>query len=84
MQPSLDAFIRCALAVVLVSAATATQASNSDKWRLQFSGGADSDGVIVLRITPKGGEPITAEIAISDGTGENSVAKAMRINLDRE
>lgn len=84
MQPSLDAFIRCALAAELVSAAAATQASNSDKWRLQFSGGADSDGVMALRITPKGSEPITAEIAISGGTGDNRVAKTVVDGLKEE
>lgn len=84
MQPSLTAFIRCALAVLPVSATAATQASNSNKWRLEFSGGADSDGVIVLRITPKGSEPITTEIAIADGTGENKVAKTVVNGLKQQ
>lgn len=84
MQPSLTAFIRCALAVLPVSATAAMQASNSNKWRLEFSGGADSDGVIVLRITPKGSEPITPEIAIADGTGENKVAKTVVNGLKQQ
>lgn len=84
MQPSLDAFMRCALAVLLVSAAAAAQARDSNKWRLEFSGGADSDGVIVLRITPRGGEPITAEIPIADGTGENKVAKTVVNGLQQQ
>lgn len=83
-QPSLTAFIRCALAVLPVSATAAMQASNSNKWRLEFSGGADSDGVIVLRITPKGSEPITTEIAIADGTGENKVAKTVVNGLKQQ
>lgn len=77
MKLSMNAAIRFALAALLLAALSAAQASTSNKWRLQFSGGANSDGVIVLRITPKDGEPITAEIAIKDGTGENSVAKAV-------
>lgn len=84
MQPSLDAFMRCALTVLLVSAAAAAQARDSNKWRLEFSGGADSDGVIVLRITPRGGEPITAEIPIADGTGENKVAKTVVNGLQQQ
>jgi len=52
-------------------------ASTSNKWRMEFSGKAHSDGTIVVRITPKDGEPITAEIAIADKTGENNVAKAV-------
>lgn len=61
-----------ALSVLLASAAVA---SPSNKWRLQFSGNAESDGVIVLEITPVGGEPKTVEVAVSKGTGENAVAK---------
>jgi len=49
----------------------------SNKWRLQFSGNAESDGVIIMKFTPKKGEPTVAEIPIKKGTGENSVAKAV-------
>ena len=77
MNDSLIKLGRWMLTALLLISVAATQASTSNKWRLQFSGGADSDGVIVLRITPKGGEAITAQIAIKDGTGENSVAKAV-------
>ena len=48
-------FLSLAVAATLLATALAAQASPSNKWRLQFSGGADSDGTIVLRITPKGG-----------------------------
>ena len=75
MKPRLSFLIRSSLALLLLAAALAVEAKPSNKWRLQFSGGADSDGVIVLRITPKDGEALTAEIAIEDGTGENAVAK---------
>jgi len=64
-------------AALLLATAVALEASPSNKWRLEFSGGADSDGAIVIRITPKGGQPLDAEIAIKDGTGENAVAKAV-------
>ncbi len=50
-------------------------ASTSNKWRLQFSGGADSDGTIVLRLTPKDGESMDVAIDIEDGRSENGVAK---------
>ncbi len=66
-----------AVAAALLVATLAAQASPSNKWRLQFSGGADSDGTIVLRITPKGGTPIEASIDVEDGTGENAVAKTV-------
>lgn len=55
-----------------------TQADpNSNKWRLQFSGGAHSNGVIVLRVTPFGGEPLMVEAQIAKGTSENMVAEAV-------
>jgi hypothetical protein len=64
-------------ALLLLAASLAAEASPSNKWRLQFSGGANSDGTIVLLISPEGGTPIEASIAIKDGTGENSVAAAV-------
>ncbi|HKX55785.1 MAG TPA: hypothetical protein VJN01_06785, partial [Xanthomonadales bacterium] len=36
-----------------------------------------ADGTVVLKVTPKEGEPITATIAIANNTGENDVAKAL-------
>ena len=63
------------LAVLLASGSLC--ASTSNKWRMQFSGKAHSDGTIVVRISPEDGEPITAEIAIANKTGENSVAKTV-------
>lgn len=59
----------------------AKKVSYSNKWRLQFSGGADSDGVITLKLIPKEGEPIVADTPIKKGTGENSVAKAVVTSL---
>jgi len=49
-----------------------------NKWRLQFSGNARSDGMLVLAITPNGGETATIEIPITDGTRENRVARNVR------
>lgn len=66
------------MAVVLMMASSSlSAASPSNKWRLECSGKAHSDGTIVLRVTPEGGEPITAEIAIKDKTSENDVAKTL-------
>jgi hypothetical protein len=70
-------FLPLVTAAIFLAASLAAQASPSNKWRLEFSGGADSDGSIVLRITPKGGAPIEASIDIEDGTGENHVAKTV-------
>jgi len=57
-----------------------TQALASDlsnKFRLECSGGADSDGVVTIVVTPDGGEPIETVTEIKKGTSENHVAKAI-------
>lgn len=64
--------------------ATAAAAADSNKWRLQCSGGAESDGVIGLRLVPRDGEPIEVAVAIGKGTGENAVARAIRDALQAQ
>ncbi|MGK2926975.1 MAG: hypothetical protein ACSLE2_15280 [Lysobacterales bacterium] len=64
-------------ALFLLAASMSVEAKPSNKWRLEFSGGADSDGTIVLLISQEGFPPIEARIPIADGTGENAVAKAV-------
>lgn len=66
--------ITISLIALLLSSAL-VMASPSNKWRLQFSGNAHSDGVIVVKLTPVGGQPITVPIAIAAKTSENRVAK---------
>jgi hypothetical protein len=84
MKHRLTLLTRSLLALLLLAAALAVEAKPSNKWRLHFNGGADSDGVITLRFTPKGGEPLTTETAIKDGTGENAVAKAVVKSLKEQ
>lgn len=62
-------------ALALMIAAQLAVASTSNKWRLEFSGGADSDGTIVIRLSPKEGEALEASVDIEDGRSENGVAK---------
>jgi hypothetical protein len=64
-------------ALLLMAASMTVEAKPSNKWRLEFSGGADSDGAIVFRISPEGGAPIEATVDITKGTSENNVAKAV-------
>jgi len=68
--------------VIVAFAALALAASSllhaaplENKWRLQFSGNARSDGTLVLAITPSGGAPVTVPIEVASGTRENMVAK---------
>lgn len=62
------------LAAVLLAIALPAQAA-SNKWRLQFSGNAESDGTIVMHITPKDGETIETRTDIKKGRSENHVAR---------
>ena len=68
-------------ALTLLIASSLAMASSSNKWRLQFSGGAHSNGVIVLEFSPIGGEPLRVEIPVTDGTSENHVAKVVTNRL---
>jgi len=69
-----------ALTMVLAACAT-TNTQTSNKWRLEFSGNAESDGVIVVQLLGVG--EIIAEVPtqITRGTGENQVARQVSATL---
>jgi len=58
--------------------ATAAFARPSNKWRIQCSEGAKSDGVIVFHLQPEGGVVQVIEVSVTRGTGENAVARRIR------
>jgi hypothetical protein len=65
-----------AVTVLALAASSLLQAVPlENKWRLQFSGNARSDGTLVLAITPSHGEAVTVPIQVAAGTRENRVAK---------
>jgi hypothetical protein len=71
--------LRPLLVTLLLVFATGTAlAKPSNKWRLEFSGGAESDGEIVLVITPVGGEPIEVTTVVKKSDGENRIARRVR------
>ena len=55
-----------------------------NKWRLQFSGGAESDGRIVLELAPAEGEPLRAVALIRKGRSENGVARDVSAALQAQ
>ena len=75
-------FLLVALTTVVFATGCAftssTDAKTSNKWRIEFSEGANSDGLIVFRVTPEGGQSIDVSTSIPDGTRENSVAIKVR------
>jgi len=81
--------LACSLALgslAAFAADTAAAPSLSNKWRIEVSGGANSDGHLLFRITPDQGTPVEVKVDIDDGRGENAVAgdikRAMRKTLD--
>ena len=77
-----------ALATFIATPAVAEDLKLSNKWRVEVSEGAKSDGTILFRVTPKDGQPVDVPVAIKDGTSENHVARtirdAFRATLDKE
>lgn len=49
----------------------------SNKWRIEVDGKADSDGMIVFRVTPKDGTATDVSVPIQKGSSDNQAAKAI-------
>ena len=64
------------------SAAIADGVEN--KWRLEFSGNAESAGRIVLQLAPAVGEPVRATVEVARGRSENGVARSVRDALQAQ
>jgi len=71
-----------AAGLLVLSSAALAEVSN--KWRLEFSGDAESGGEIIFRITPQGGVPIDAVVTIPNDTDENEVAQAVALGLQAQ
>ncbi len=70
---------RAAIAAILLLAFTVqVSAYAGNKWRIQCSESAKSDGQIIFLVEPKGGEPVRVVVDISRGTSENHVASKIR------
>ena len=59
-------------------AAADDQPSYSNKWRIEVSEGAKSDGLMLFRLTPKEGSAVDVTVPIKKGRSENNVAKDIR------
>lgn len=69
------------IAAAGVTAATADDLQMSNKWRIEVSESAKSDGVITLRVTPDGGTPIDVSVPIPADRSENQVARHIQDSL---
>lgn len=59
-------------------AATAAELRYSNKWRIEVSEGANSNGAFVFHVTPKDAELQVITIEIDDGESENDVARTIK------
>lgn len=77
---------RIAIVAVALSSCMATSAcaSQSNKWRLEFSGAAESAGEMVFEIVPSGGAPVRVNVSIERNDGENRVARKVKSAIDRQ
>lgn len=62
-------------ASLVLAMSTASADGVENKWRVEFSGNAESAGRIVLQVAPAKGEPIRAVAEIANGRAENEVAR---------
>lgn len=73
-----------AAALLLILLAAPAFASQSNKWRLQFSGAAESAGEMVLEIVPSGRASVRVNVLIERNDGENRVARKVKTAIDRQ
>lgn len=67
-----------------VLASLPAAAAESNKWRLEFSGAAESAGELVFEIVPAGEAPVRVTVAIERNDGENRVARKVKTAIDRQ
>lgn len=60
------------------TAANPDSLSYSNKWRIEVSESARSDGEFVFQVTPRSGEPRLVTVPIKSSFGENHVARGIR------
>jgi hypothetical protein len=61
-----------------VTSQTAGNLRYSNKWRIEVSEGANSDGEFVFHVTPKDGATQVVTVEIDDGESENHVARTIK------
>ncbi|GAA4802065.1 hypothetical protein [Lysobacter hankyongensis] len=80
----LCATVVLSVGALLSIAALPAMAAQSNKWRLQFSGAAESAGELVFEIVPVGKTPVRVTVAIERNDGENRVARKVKTAIDRQ
>ena len=71
-------FIGVISALVILLTSCTSLSNPSNKWRIEFSESAKSDGEIVFRIAPEYQEYFEVNVKVFKGTGENHVAHRVK------
>jgi hypothetical protein len=66
------------------SAAPDTNLDYSNAWRIEVSEGANSDGEILFRVTPKDGTAQDVRVVIDNGTSEDHVARVIKNTFEKQ
>lgn len=74
-----NAIVRGVLAAVLILAGSSVWADPSNKWRLEFSGAAESDGEMVFSILPDGQPAQVVTVIVGKADGENEIVEKARV-----
>ena len=69
------------LALLLLLCPALALAAPSNKWRIQVSSDADSDGVVVFHVAPTKSAPVDITVQVPKGAGENHIARLIRDTL---
>jgi len=72
--------LACVAGVLTVGSALADDGLNLHKrWRVEVSQGADSDGTLLFRVTPKDGQPVEVSVPVVKGSPRKSISTDIRI-----
>ena len=66
------------------AAAPDTNLDYSNAWRIEVSEGANSDGEILFRVTPKDGASKDVKVVIDNGTSEDHVARVIKDTFEKQ
>ena len=67
-----------------VAAAPDVNLDYSNAWRIEVSEGANSDGEILFRVTPKDGTSQDVKVVIDNGTSEDHVARVIKNTFEEQ
>ena len=80
MRNAMMASALMAFALILASTGVSAQ-QTENKWRLEFSGNAESTGDVVLALAPEGETAVVVTVPIAEDTRENDIASAVANQL---